>query len=328
MVGSSKALPWFGLFVIGLIFLQTGSEPTFTRKKYAFIVPTFQTFPIKKQAVVAAYGNIPLTFEANEGQTDPEVKFLARGDGYTLFLTTSEAVLTLRGSKPLDPIDADSTSVGVEGRKLSEPAVIHLQFVEANPDPQLIGLDELPGKSNYFIGKDSEKWRTDVPNYAKVRYRDVYPGVDLVYYGNQGQLEYDFVLSPGADPNAIKLDFQGADELEVDGNGDLLLGVAGGQVWSHKPLVYQEANGVRQEISGGYVLQGKHQVGFQVAAYDKNKTLVIDPVLVYSSYFGGSRDEVGQRLLGSQLVNARPDYGSSHFCSRAQDWDEHDIPRL
>ena len=142
-------------------------------------------------------------------------------------------------------------------------------------------------RANYFIGNDPDKWRTNVPTYAKVQYQDVYPGVDLVYYGNQRQLEYDLVVGPGADPAAIALSFEGVKGLRIDAQGDLVLDTPGGEVRQHKPLVYQEVDGVRREIAGAYVLNAERQVGFQVAAYDASQPLIIDPVLVYSTYLGG-----------------------------------------
>jgi uncharacterized repeat protein (TIGR01451 family) len=170
-------------------------------------------------------------------------------------------------------------------------------LVGANPEPQVVGLDELPGKSNYFIGNDPKKWRTSIPHYAKVRYEQVYPGIDLVYYGStQGQLEYDFIVAPGADPKAITLGFEGSDRLEVDAQGNLLLHFSDGKVRFHKPYVYQEADGTRQEIAGEYVLRGKTEVAFEVVSYDTSQPLIIDPVLSYATYLGGSGDEGGQSL--------------------------------
>ena len=168
-----------------------------------------------------------------------------------------------------------------------------MKLIDANPTPRVTGIEELSGRSNYFIGNDPAKWRTNVPTYSKVEYRDVYPGVSLVYYGNQQQLEYDLVVAPGADPSTIGLSFVGADRLEVDGDGDLVLHTAAGTIRQRKPVIYQEISGVRKEISGGYVFKGEHQVGFKVAAYDASQPLVIDPVLSYSTYLGGSADDQG-----------------------------------
>ena len=168
-----------------------------------------------------------------------------------------------------------------------------MTLVNANRGSEAAGRDELPGKSHYLIGSDPAKWRTNVPTYAKVGYEDVYPGVDLVYYGNQGQLEYDFVVAPGADPRVITLAFDGAREVHIDARGELVLGVEGGEIRQHKPVVYQEVAGVRQEVAGRYVMKGKRQVGFRLAEYDRNLPLIIDPVLVYSTYLGGSSGELG-----------------------------------
>ncbi|MGD8944401.1 MAG: hypothetical protein PVJ37_14120, partial [Desulfobacterales bacterium] len=150
----------------------------------------------------AAYLNLPLSFEANQGQTDPQVAFLSRGSGYTLFLTDSEAVVALSKS--------DSRSV------------LRMILLGASTGSKATGIGKLPGKSNYFIGNDPRKWHTHIPSYQKVKYPDVYPGVDLVYYGNQRQLEYDFIVAPGADPGRIKLKFDGAQRLHIDKNGDLV----------------------------------------------------------------------------------------------------------
>jgi len=166
-------------------------------------------------------------------------------------------------------------------------------FIGANLEPSVVGAEELPGKANYFIGSDPANWRTDVPTYAKVRYKNVYPGIDLIYYGNQRQLEYDFVVSPGADPRRIRLGFHGADKLEVDAQGDLVLHTATGVIRQRKPVIYQEVEGARREIAGGYVLEGARRVGFRVTAYDAHRPLVIDPALFYSTYLGGSDSDEG-----------------------------------
>src|SRR5947207_8807365 len=229
--------------------------------------------------VSQSYGKLPLHFEANQGQTHQDVRFLARGCGYSLYRTAGEAVLVLTKPNP------DAT------RARGTPVVVRMSLVGAAPKPPVSGLDELPGKANYLIGKDPAKWRTNVPTYAKVHYRAVYPGIDLVYYGNQRQLEYDFVVAPGADPNRIVLGFQGAERLEINAEGELVLHAAGEVIRQRVPVIYQEINGVRTKLEGRYVLKDAHRVGFQVAAYDQNRPLVIDPTLVYATYLGGSRSE-------------------------------------
>jgi len=159
-----------------------------------------------------------------------------------------------------------------------------MKLLDSNPAPVPTALEELPGKSNYFVGDDPEQWRTNVPNCAKVRFADVYPGVDLVYYGNQQQLEYDFVVAPGADPSAVTLGLVGADGMQIDRQGELVLQTRAGEVRWHKPVVYQEVGGKRQMVDGRYVRKVKRAVGFAVASYDRSRPLVIDPVLVYSTY--------------------------------------------
>ena len=222
--------------------------------------------------IVESYGKLPLSFEANEGQTDSQVKFISRGTGYSLFLTSTEAVLSLKTPS-------------------SSAIVLKMKLVGANPSPQLTGRDELPGKSNYFIGNDPAKWRTNVSNYAKVKYADVYPGVDLVYYGNQRQLEYDFLVSPSADPGAIRLAIDGCEKSRIDEQGDLVLEVDRSEIRLHQPVIYQEINRSRRSIGGKFVMRSEREVGFEIARYDASKPLIIDPVISYSTYLGGSGDE-------------------------------------
>src|SRR5438034_503639 len=233
--------------------------------------------------VSETYGKLPLHFEANQGQTHQDVRFLARGPGYSLYLTAGEAVLVLTKPNP-DATQARAT-----------PVVVRMSVVGAAPKPLVSGLDELPGKANYLIGNPA-KWRTNVPTYAKVHYRAVYPGIDLVYYGNQRQLEYDFVVAPGADPERIVLGFQGGERLEINAEGELVLHAGGGALRQQKPVIYQEIDGVRTKIEGRYVLKDAQRVGFQVAAYDPSRPLVIDPTLVYATYLGGSGGDVGHGI--------------------------------
>jgi hypothetical protein len=255
--------------------------------------------PRVRSRVLDTYGRLPLAFEANQGQTDPQVKFVSRGTGYNLFLTATEAVLTLRkGSRQ------EHTSPGTKSSPLPEnSAVLHMRLVGANAKADVFGQDELPGKSNYFIGNDPKKWHASVPQYARVRYADVYPGVDLVYYGNQREMEYDFVLQPGADPGVIRLGIEGASRLRVI-EGDLVLSSPGGEVLLRRPNIYQELHGRIETIRGRYVLNSRNEVGFRVDSYDRAKALVIDPVLAYSSYLGGSGDDGSEGIAVDAAGNA------------------------
>jgi hypothetical protein len=276
--------------------------------------------------VQASYSQLPLHFEANQGQSDKPVQFLSRGSGYALFLTPTEAILTLRKDGTGEPENRGPGSSQSPTPNTQHPAIVRMQLAGANPQPQVEGIEELPGKVNYFIGNDPAQWRTSIPTYAKVNYRNVYPGVDLVYYGNQRQLEYDFVVAPGTDPGVIQLRVtdQTGQELpsETTAEGDLRIRVAGNEVHLHKPLVYQEIDGVRQEVFGQFVLldsqdstlraQDSQIVGFQVAAYDTSKPLIIDPVLEYSTYFGGSGSEQGH---GIAIDTAGNMYVTGQTCS-------------
>ena len=239
-----------------------------------------------KAQVVEAYGMLPLSFEANQEQTDARVEFLSRGPGYTFFLTPTEAVMALKGRQSAS--SGEIKANGQQGR-----SVVRIKLVGGNADPKITGSDQPPGKSNYFIGNDPKKWRTNIPHYGKVRYQEVYPGIDLVFYGNPKQLEYDFVVAPGVDPRVIVLAFEGADRLEIDNKGNLILHIPGGQVIQRAPVIYQEIKDSKQTIDGYYVLRAKDQVAFQVASYDASKPLIIDPELVYSSYLGGSLSDQG-----------------------------------
>jgi hypothetical protein len=257
------------------------------------------------------YGALPLSFEANQGQTDPQVNFLSRGRGYTLFLTGHEAVLTLKsgaaaagGQKP-----GVATTVGAPA---VAPTILRLQLLGAKAQAQVAGREELEGKANYFVGNDPSKWRRNVPLYAQVAYQGVYPGVDLVYYGTQGgELEYDFVVAPGADPNAIALGVDAAGQkdhsrLRIDSHGDLVIAAEDGDVRFHKPVVYQTApaSAHRQLVDGRYTLDAQNRVRFELGPYDHNRQLVIDPVLSYATYIGGSGGDVGYAIAVDSNLDA------------------------
>jgi hypothetical protein len=252
-----------------------------------------QTAAQEQQPALASYGNLPLHFEANQGQTAEQVKFLARGSGYTLFLTSTESVLVLRSPEVGGPGNRVTPGKAVTSKRSTPSAVLRMKLLGANPRPAVEGREELPGKSHYFIGADRKRWRTNVPQYARVEYREVYPGVSLTYYGNQGQLEYDFVVGPGADLGSIRFGIEGADAIRVDGEGNLRMRLEDGEVIQRAPVVYQEVDGERKAIDGRFVLRPGGEMGFEVGRYDVNRPLVLDPVLMYSTYLGGSGWDVG-----------------------------------
>lgn len=224
------------------------------------------------QRLTDNYRNLPLSFEAaSEG---PRIDFVSCGDGYVLTLNGAEAALRLQSSE------------------------LRMKFVNANPKLRGEGVDLLPGKSNYIIGADPRRWRTNVANFARVRYREVWPGIDLIYYGNGRQLEYDLIVAPGASPDDIRLKFSGATQLSIDASGDLALLRANGEVRLRKPVIYQEVNGKRNTIEGRYTIHNpgapirSREIGFKIRDYDRAQPLVIDPVLSYSA------------LIDSEFINA------------------------
>nr|MBA3240534.1 SBBP repeat-containing protein [Acidobacteriota bacterium] len=256
-----------------------------------------------------AYGRIPLGFEANRGQSASEVNFLARGAGYTLFLKPTEAVFALRNadSASRNEATANSSNGTVDAQsaiRTPQTAVLRMRLEDADAGATVEGSEELAGRVNYFNGNDPSKWRTDVPTFGRVRYGEVYPGIDVVYYGNQRQLEYDFVVAPGSDARAIALRFEGADALELDAGGDLLLTLGESTIRQPKPFVYQEVAGARRAVEGGYALDEGGRVRFALGEYDSSLPLVIDPVIVYSTYLGGSGGDQGNAIALDPSGNA------------------------
>ncbi len=253
------------------------------------------------------FAKLPMSFEPNVGQSDARVKFLSRGPGYTLFLTPSEAVLALRKPEQQNaaksPHLLGSAQHALKAAHEAPPSVLRVTLVGANGKARSEGIAPLAGRSNYLVGNDPKKWRTNVPSYGKVAYRNVYPGIDLIYYGtNQRQLEYDFIVAPGASPGAIGLRFSGAKGLRINDKGDLAIEVSGGEVIHHAPVIYQENGGKRQPVAGRIAFQGKNVIGFDVASWDRRRPLLIDPGLVYSTYLGGSGSDSGGGDHGSGIA--------------------------
>ena len=243
----------------------------------------------------ASYRTLPLRFEPAAGPPDAPRSFVARGGGYRLALTADEALIAATPALPR--------------------AAVRVKLIGADAGAPATTPEPLPGKSNYLIGNDPARWRTNVPTYQRIGYRDVYPGVDVVYYGSQGQLEYDFVVAPGADPGRIRMAVEGADSATLDAGGDLVLQAGGGELRLRKPVLYQEAEGGRREVAGGFLLANNPQsairnpnaieVSFQIGAYDASKPLVIDPVILnYSTTFSGGGEEEAWGIAVDPAGNA------------------------
>lgn len=217
------------------------------------------------------YGDLPLCFEANQGQFDSRVRFVSRGRAQTLMLTQSDAVLVLRH-------DGQDTP----------RSIVRMRLVGGNPTPIVSGMDRHAGATHYMIGKNPRAWRLGVPTYARVRYRAVYPGIDLIYYGNQGRLEYDFVVSPRIDPDQIRITFRGIDGMHLNHAGDLVLSTQGRELIQRRPIAFQHVDGRRRIVPSRYILHDGCEVSFRLGDYDRSLPLIIDPMIVYSTYLGGS----------------------------------------
>ena len=257
LVRGILAMP--AILALGVATLANAQE----RDAHAALQKSKDLAAINTRAHVrAAYAQLPLIFEPNQGQSDAQVKFLARGAGYGLFLTQDSAVLSLQHA-----------SAELDG------AVLRMDLAGSNGARAIAGMDLLPGSSSYFIGNDPSKWHSHIPQFAQVRYSAVYPGIDLIYYGRQGQLEYDFRVAPGSNPSQVKLHFSGAENLTQASNGDIVLATKGGDVRLHAPEIYQQSGATRHPVAGHYVLLGQNDLEFAVGAYDHSRELVIDPVL-------------------------------------------------
>ncbi len=268
-------------------------------------LPTANTAAPTKARVAESFGRLPLSFELNKGQIDKRVKFLSHGPGYDLFLTSTEAVLRVQ------------KSTGLQAEKSKDPevregTVLRLKMLGANATPEVEGQEELPGKIHYFIGNDPTQWRRNIPTYKKAYFKNIYTGIDVVYYGSQRELEYDFVIGPSANPKLIRFSVEGADKIRLDKTGKLLLSLKHGEVSLKKPVIYQlEENGSRREVKGKYVVNG-NEVRFKLERFDSGKALIIDPVLSYSTLLGSNNGETANGIAvdsqGSAYVTGTTEF--------------------
>jgi hypothetical protein len=285
----------YSLLLLLLNFLNGGPR----------IVPRSTNSP-KDQAppfatVRAAYMSLPLAFEPNRGQADPATRYLARGQGYALLLKDNEAWVVLNSAgHPPDSLKRPNRTQAPRQR------ILRMKLENSRAPARVTGLDRLPGTSNYFFGKNPSRWLTHIPTYAKTKFESVYPGVDLVYYGHHGKLEYDFVLAPGADPGKIVFRFEGR-KVQKNEQGDLALDSPAGRVCLLKPVAYQKRSedaSARRTVLVSYVQKGPNRFGFAVRDYDPREPLVIDPVLSYSTYLGGNAGDAGNAIALDSSGNA------------------------
>jgi hypothetical protein len=254
-------------------------------------------------------GGLPLAFEANQGQTDPQVKYMARGNGYTVFLTANDTVFALQSGS-----QSATRNLGKHGfaqekttpapRTKNVASAIRMHLVGGNARPEIAAGNQLPGVTNYYIGSDRSQWQEGVKQFAGVSYRDVYPGVNMAFHGEQRQLEFDFIVAAGASPAAIHLGFSGARTIATDVSGNLLLSSPAGDVVMHKPVAYQEINGKRQNVATEFVQESNNRVAFALGSYDRSRELVIDPALSYATYLGGTAEDDGYSIAIDGSGNA------------------------
>ena len=277
---------------------------------------TVRASGIRADRVRASLNTLPLAFEANQGQTDPQVKYMARGSGYTVFLTATDTVFALNSSSQArdsrgtrhsavagsaQPASKSSTNPLPSGHRT---AAIRMHLIGGNPQSQIIAGNELPGRSNYFLGNDPSQWHTNVEQYERISYRDVYPGINLAFYGVQKQLEFDFIVAPGAIPAEIQFAVAGAHRIATDNSGNLILPSPAGNVLLHKPVAYQQKDGARQPVDARFVLQAHNQVSFEIGNYDRSRELVIDPSVSYATYLGGTGEDDGNAIAIDSSGNA------------------------
>jgi hypothetical protein len=269
-----------------------------------------------KQMIAASAIKIPLFFEANKGQTDPSVRFLTRSGGYTMFLTPTETVL-VEGKNGI--VSGEKFGKGLPAfradAKNAKQSVLRMELLGANSAPEFQGLQELPGKVNYLIGKDQAAWHTNVALFSEVQVAKVYPGVDLLFHGDQRELEYDFVVAPGADAGRIGFKIRGAKKIEIDATGKLILHTADSEFEMRKPVIYQGEGASRSEVRGKFVLSAKNQVRFELGPYDHAEKLVIDPAIGYSTFLGGSGDDEPTDLAVDSSVPSSPKVYVAGFSS-------------
>jgi len=279
--------------------------------------------PAEHARINATYAALPLAFEANQGQIDPQVKYMARGSGYKLYLASSEAIFTVHKQggdsevrrMMMDRIIGPSKVKSMLRRRAQQNskgavAAVHMHMLGANPEARLAAEDPQSAKVNYFIGRDPSKWHSDIPLFGQVSYRNLYPGIDLAFHGSGKQLEFDYLVSPGADAKAIALGFQGAQQMSTNDTGDLVLTTVAGPIEIHRPVAYQEKDGVRQNVEAGYLVRDD-EVTFALGTYDHTRQLVIDPTVTYSTYFGGDFADYGLAIAvdasGNEFVAGATD---------------------
>ncbi len=300
--GWIMAIAVIAVAVIALTSAGTRPHKSAAYQSAAAAVPSLSA--AQRVKIGARFDALPVAFEANAGQTDPQVKYLARGNGYSLFLTGNEAVFAVRSSAS-DTVQSQAASLPaklslrtrrVNVQSSEKTAAIRMHAVGGNSHAVISAGSEMPGTINYYLGNDPSKWVEGAKQYSAVTYRDVYPGVNLAFHGEQRQLEFDYIVSPGANPAPIELGFKGANKIATDPAGNLVLSSTAGDVLLHKPVAYQEKGGQRELVNVSFKTSGTKEVGFAIGAYDHSRELVIDPSVTFATYLGGSAEDDGYAI--------------------------------
>ncbi len=253
--------------------------------------------------VTKSLASMPLSFTENQGQWDDKVQFRAIAGGATMWFASDGAyyqftrTIKTENSDPISVVDKRYGLMPYDRKnrqpKAVETMMIKARFVGSNSNPVIVGLEKMEYICNYFIGNDPDEWHTDVPNYSAVIYEEIYDGIALKYYGNGKQMEYDFIVSPGADYSQIKIQYEGAESISINSNGQLVVVTKWGEIVEQTPVIYQIDNSSRVAVSGEYKMMGDNSFGFELSGYNPALPLVIDPVLLYSTYLGGSSSDYG-----------------------------------
>jgi hypothetical protein len=275
--------------------------------KHQFVTIATTLLILLVDAAAQNYAKLPMNFEATEAEASRLTTFQARAAGYAVSIAPDRTVLAL--AELQHPSARSSKTIpGLPKAQpfppMNPPIIVGIRLVGANARATMAGLNELEAKSNYYLGSDPTKWRTGVSRYEKVRCKDIYPGIDVVYYGNRDQLEFDFVISAGASPEIVRLTFEGTESIRVDENGDLVLHISDREIKLQAPSTYQMRDGQRHAMAARYGIVGENEVSLQVAAYDKSRPLVVDPVLSYSTYLGGTDFDFGGNIAADNAGNA------------------------
>jgi len=329
----------FGLFLLAFLFSAWNIPLKSGPPALAAAPHSPNASPAASAQLLAAYARLPLSFEVNRGQAGSDIQFLSRGHGLAIFLDSSGAAfLTGRKDSPspslLSLLSASSAEQPAPSGLSANDSfnLLRLSLLGARPGSQGVGISPLPGKANYFIGDDPKNWHTNLDTYAKVKFASVYPGIDLLYYGNQQRLEYDFIVAPGSSPSQIQFALEGADRVRIDSaTGDLVLLSGNDEIRFQKPLIYQfnqndpaAGAAAKHLIDGNYTLEAGNHIAFNVSPYDSSKPLVIDPVLSFFTYLGGmlpdvalhvAADATGVYVTGATLSPDFPHSASAFITS-------------